>query len=313
MIRTLPFLLAAGLAVGLTAQDIPGVKARLDMPRSVVGAANAIDFRLTLEITADTTVPASLLSGMTLAITVNEEPGPQITEKGNGGEVALAKGTRIERTVSLPAARFVPNASASEFSTVAVQWVGLTGANCVFKIAPDASKLDIAALDHSKTKVVLVTNHGEMTVSFRPDKAPKHVESFLNLCKSGFYDGTKFHRVIRNFMIQGGDMLSKDDSQMARWGQGQPGFKLQAEFSDIRHVRGTLSAARLGGDVNSASSQFYIVHKDAPHLDNQYSAFGNLEAGTDVLDSIANVQTGQNDVPVKHVVLEAAVILPVMK
>ncbi|MCA8975383.1 MAG: peptidylprolyl isomerase [Planctomycetes bacterium] len=164
----------------------------------------------------------------------------------------------------------------------------------------------------SKTRVVLVTNHGEMTLSFRPDKAPNHVANFLKLCKQGFYDGTKFHRVIRNFMIQGGDPNTKDDDKQHLWGQGGPGWNVNAEFNDIKHVRGVLSMAR-STDPNSAGSQFYIVHKDAPHLDNQYTAFGNLESGADVLDSIANTKTGRGDIPINHVVLQAAVILPVFK
>ncbi|MBK8097020.1 MAG: peptidylprolyl isomerase [Planctomycetes bacterium] len=197
---------------------------------------------------------------------------------------------------------------------VTLAWSGLAGANCVIKIAPDLSKLVIEDLDLAATKVLLVTNHGEMTISFRPDKAPGHVTNFLKLCKQGFYDGTKFHRVIKGFMVQGGDPKTKDDNLQAEWGTGDPGYKINAEFNDIKHVRGVLSMAR-SQDPNSAGSQFYIVHKDSPHLDKQYTAFGNLEKGSDTLDAIANVRCGgpQGSTPLQPVILHQAIIIPAMK
>ena len=154
----------------------------------------------------------------------------------------------------------------------------------------------------------------EMQLAFRPDKAPRHVENFVKLCLQGFYDGTKFHRVIRNFMVQGGCPNTKDDDKKAMWGSGGPGYRIDAEFNDLRHLKGTLSMARTQ-DPNSAGSGFFLVHKESPHLDNQYSAFGNLVEGVDVLDAIANVQVGgpQKSTPVQPVVLSAAVVLPVTK
>ena len=159
---------------------------------------------------------------------------------------------------------------------------------------------------------VLKTSEGEMVLEFWPDVAPGHVENFKKLAKQGFYDGTCFHRVIKGFMIQGGDPNTKDDKKQAMWGQGGSGKNINAEFNDIKHVRGTLSMAR-SSDPNSASSQFYIVHKDSNHLDGQYTAFGSLEAGADTLDSIANTQCAPGDRPLEPVVLFAAVILPVKK
>jgi len=307
-------VLGAAFAFGASAQDIPGVTAKLATPRTIVMAGGNVELRLLIDVTADAEVPGDLLTGISLDVKVNEKGGARVEEKGKGGTVALVAGTKIERTLTLPAARFAPAADDSGFTVVELAWTGLAGANCLFKIAPDSSKVDLTTLDYSKTKVVLVTNHGEMTLSFRPDKAPGHVENFLKLCKQGFYDGTKFHRVIRNFMIQGGDPWSKDDAKAAQWGGGDPGYKINAEFNDIKHVRGVLSMAR-SSDPNSAGSQFFIMHKEAPGLDNQYSAFGNLEAGADVLDSIANTPCGgpQGSTPVTPVVLYAAVILPVKK
>jgi peptidyl-prolyl cis-trans isomerase B (cyclophilin B) len=310
----LPFVLCAALAAGVSAQEIPGVRATLSTPRSIVPAGGTVELRLVLDVKQDAEVPGELLTGVDLEVKVDEKPAPAIKEPGKGGKVALAAGTRIDRTIPLPTSRMAPNAAPGTFAYVSVSWSGLAGTGCVFKVAPDAKAIDLATLDLAKTKVVLVTSHGDMTLSFRPDKAPRHVENFLKLAKDGFYDGTKFHRVIRNFMIQGGDPNTKDDSRQAEWGSGGPGYQVNQEFNDIKHVRGVLSMAR-STDPNSAGSQFYIVHKDSPHLDKQYTAFGNLESGADTLDSIANTPCGGRDgsTPLSPVVLHAAVILPVKK
>jgi peptidyl-prolyl cis-trans isomerase B (cyclophilin B) len=206
------------------------------------------------------------------------------------------------------------NPDLQEMAVVAVGWKDQVGVDCTFKVAPDSSNVKVEQLDLAKTQVILVTNYGEMQLAFRPDKAPRHVENFVKLCLQGFYDGTKFHRVIRNFMIQGGCPNTKDETKRAQWGSGGPGYRIDAEFNDLRHLKGTLSMARTS-DPNSAGSGFFIVHKDSPHLDNQYSAFGNLVEGTDVLDAIANVAVGgpQRSTPQQPVVLEAAVVLPVKK
>ena len=316
----------AALAAGALPQEIPGVTAKLAVRNSIVMSGGNVELRLMIDVKADAEVPGDLLTGVALDVKVNDKDAPRVEEKGKGGTVALTAGTRIERTLTLPAARFAPPTDGSGFTVVTVAWSGLAGANCLFKVAPDSTKVDLATLDFAKTKVVLVTSHGEMTLSFRPDKAPKHVENFLKLCKSGFYDGTKFHRVMRNFMIQGGDPFTKDDSKQAQWGMGDPGYKINEEFNDTKHVRGVLSMAR-GPDVNSAGSQFFILHKESTALDlkirpdgtkDGYTAFGNLEAGADVLDAIANTpvgpsRSGEMSVPQTPVVLHAAVILPVQK
>jgi peptidyl-prolyl cis-trans isomerase B (cyclophilin B) len=312
MTRILSLLLGAALASAVAAQEIPGVRATLHPARTIVAAGGNVELKLLLDVKADADLPGELLSGTALTVTVDDKPGPQIAEKGNGAAVHLLAGTRIERTITLPAARLVPNAAPGGFAVVGLAWTGLAGTSCVIKVAPDSSNVDLSQLDLAKTKVVLVTSKGEMTVTFRPDKAPGHVENFLKLCKQGFYDGTKFHRVIRNFMIQGGDPNTKDDAKQALWGQGGPGYQINAEFNDIKHVRGVLSMAR-SSDPNSAGSQFYIVHKDSNHLDGQYTAFGHLEAGADTLDAIANSPCAPGDRPIEPVLLHAAVILPVKK
>jgi len=144
---------------------------------------------------------------------------------------------------------------------------------------------------------ILTTSAGEMTLEFWPDVAPKHVENFKKLAKSGFYDGTAFHRVIKGFMIQGGDPNTKDDSKQHLWGTGGPGHQVKAEFNDKPHVRGVLSMAR-SNHPDSAGSQFFICHGDPRFLDRQYTAFGKLIKGDDVLEKIATTPTVPGDRPV---------------
>jgi peptidyl-prolyl cis-trans isomerase B (cyclophilin B) len=155
---------------------------------------------------------------------------------------------------------------------------------------------------------VLKTSEGTMVLEFWPDVAPGHVENFKKLAKQGFYDGTCFHRVIKGFMIQGGDPLTKDDKNAARWGTGGPGYQIKAEFNDKAHVRGVLSMAR-SSDPNSAGSQFFICHGDPRFLDKQYTAFGKLIKGDDVLEKIATTQTGAQDRPAKRMNLESVKIM----
>lgn len=151
---------------------------------------------------------------------------------------------------------------------------------------------------------VIQTTEGEMVVEFWPEVAPGHVENFKKLAKQGFYDGTCFHRVIRGFMIQGGDPLTKDPAMESRWGTGGPGYEIKAEFNDRPHVRGVLSMAR-SQDPDSAGSQFFICHADSRFLDRQYTAFGKMIKGDDVLERIATTATRPQDRPVKRMGIES--------
>jgi peptidyl-prolyl cis-trans isomerase B (cyclophilin B) len=163
--------------------------------------------------------------------------------------------------------------------------------------------------EDAKEVAVIKTNKGEMVAEFWPDVAPKTVENFKKLAGKGFYDGTAFHRVIKSFMIQGGDPLTKDDSNQARWGTGDPGYKIDAEFNAKSHVRGVLSMAR-SQDINSAGSQFFICHDKATFLDGKYTAFGKLIKGDDVLEKINSTATDGNDRPLEKVVVESIKIVP---
>jgi len=173
-----------------------------------------------------------------------------------------------------------------------------------------ADEKEKAPMNTSKNEVAVIkTSGGEMVAEFWPDVAPKTVENFKKLASSGFYDGTAFHRVIKGFMIQGGDPLTKDESKQSRWGTGDPGYKVPAEFNKKSHERGVLSMAR-SQDPNSAGSQFFICHGTPKFLDGQYTAFGKLIKGDDVLEKIATTPTTSPDRPVKRINVESIKIVP---
>ncbi len=140
---------------------------------------------------------------------------------------------------------------------------------------------------------VMVTSKGTMVIEFWPKEAPQTVDNFKKLARQGFYDGTGFHRIIKGFMIQGGDPLSKNPAD-PNLGTGSPGYTIPDEFNAHKHVPGVLSMAH-GTPPNSGGSQFFIMQgKPAPFLDGKYTAFGHLVKGMDVLDKIANTPTGPN-------------------
>jgi peptidyl-prolyl cis-trans isomerase B (cyclophilin B) len=159
---------------------------------------------------------------------------------------------------------------------------------------------------------VLKTSFGEMTIAFWSDVAPATVENFKKLARAGFYDGTAFHRIIKGFMVQGGCPNTKA-GETGMPGTGGPGYKIKAEFNPKSHVRGVISMAR-SSHPDSAGSQFFLVHGDAKFLDRQYTAFGELIAGDDVLERIANVPTksgggGEKSTPIDRVALESVKIV----
>ncbi|HTQ52292.1 MAG TPA: peptidylprolyl isomerase [Candidatus Acidoferrales bacterium] len=137
----------------------------------------------------------------------------------------------------------------------------------------------------------ITTTEGDLIIEFWPDVAPKTVENFKTLAQKGFYDGTCFHRIIKGFMIQGGDPLTKDPARESHWGTGGPGYQIKAEFNDRSHQRGVVSMAR-SANPDSAGSQFFICDGDASFLDRQYTAFGKLVKGDEVLAKIAGTPVG---------------------
>ena len=147
--------------------------------------------------------------------------------------------------------------------------------------------------------VIIKTDFGDIRFSLLPDIAPETVRNFSKLVKSGFYNGTLFHRVIPGFMIQGGDPNTKNPDK-SMWGQGGPGYNLKAEFNSRSHLRGIVSMAR-SNDPDSAGSQFFIVTSDSTFLDRQYTVFGEVVDGIEVADKIVNLPRDGNDCPEQEV------------
>jgi len=147
-------------------------------------------------------------------------------------------------------------------------------------------------------KAIVNTNLGNIQFELLSDIAPETVRNFIKLAKSGFYDGTLFHRVIPKFMIQGGDPNTKE-SDKSTWGTGGPGYNIKAEFNSRSHLRGIVSMAR-SSDPDSAGSQFFIVTSDSTFLDREYTVFGQVVDGMEVADKIVNLPRDDNDCPLQE-------------
>jgi len=145
------------------------------------------------------------------------------------------------------------------------------------------------------TDAIIKTSFGNIKFNLMSDIAPETVRNFSQLAKSGFYNGTLFHRIIPGFMIQGGDPNTKNPDK-STWGQGGPGYNLKAEFNSRSHLRGIVSMAR-ATDPDSAGSQFFIVTSDSTFLDRQYTVFGEVVDGMEVADKIVNLPRDGNDCP----------------
>ena len=153
-------------------------------------------------------------------------------------------------------------------------------------------------------QATLHTNQGDITIEFLGNDAPNTVANFTKLAQEGFYNGTKFHRVIKGFMIQGGDPLSKDESMQARWGTGGPGYQFADEIhANNKNEPGTISMANAGPNTNG--SQFFINVAPNNFLDGKHTVFGKVTAGMDVVAKIEATQTGANDRPVTPMVIES--------
>lgn len=198
-----------------------------------------------------------------------------------------------------------------------VRWTGVALLLCLFSACGrEEQPVSTTTTTPSTNEVAVIeTTEGTMVAEFWPDVAPKTVENFKKLARDGFYNGTSFHRIVKGFMIQGGDPLTKDPNAADRYGTGDPGYKIAAEFNARQHVRGVLSMAR-SSDPNSAGSQFFIVLAPQPALDGQYTTFGRLTRGDDILERIGNTSvtphpaSGEPSVPQKRVEIKSLKILP---
>lgn len=154
---------------------------------------------------------------------------------------------------------------------------------------------------------ILKTSHGDVAIEFLDKQAPNTVDNFMKLAGEGFYDGIKFHRVIKGFMIQGGDPLTKDDSKMAFWGTGGPGYKFADEISaSNKNDIGTISMANAGPNTNG--SQFFINLANNNFLDGKHTVFGKVISGMDVVTKIESVETNQSDRPLKSVIINSIIL-----
>jgi len=180
--------------------------------------------------------------------------------------------------------------------------------------ATEQKKEEKASVNTSSEVAVIKTSEGEMVVEFWKDAAPNTIENFKKLARSGFYDETIFHRIVKGFMIQGGDPNSKDPTKENKYGEGGPGYKIKAEFNDHSHDRGVISMAR-EPNPDSAGSQFFICLAPVTRLDHQYTTFGKLIKGNDVLDKIGDTPVTRNSAgemskPTKRVVINKIDIVP---
>jgi peptidyl-prolyl cis-trans isomerase B (cyclophilin B) len=192
--------------------------------------------------------------------------------------------------------------------------IGLLTAALATVFAAGEKKEEKTAMSTSNEVAVIKTNEGEMVVQFWTDAAPKTIENFKKLARQGFYDGTTFHRIVKGFMIQGGDPNSKDPAKESTYGAGDPGYTIKAEFNDHSHDRGVISMAR-GPNPDSAGSQFFICLAPVRRLDGQYTTFGKLIKGADVLEKIGDTPVernaqGEMSKPTKRVVIESVKIVP---
>ncbi|MGI0041887.1 MAG: peptidylprolyl isomerase, partial [Nitrosopumilaceae archaeon] len=178
---------------------------------------------------------------------------------------------------------------------------GVVSGVLIYQVNHSYVKLESSSIEtNSEVKptgdvATLSTSFGDIVINFKEDVAPKTVDNFKKLAQAGFYDGTLFHRIIPGFVIQGGDP-NTISGQRDTWGMGDPGYKIPPEFSDLKHKKYVVSMA-LGTDINSAGSQFFIMLGDAAWLDGQYTIFGEVISGKEIVDKIASLETNSDDQP----------------
>ena len=194
---------------------------------------------------------------------------------------------------------------------IVVLSIGLISTSCGNRKKTEQNNTDMAETTVYEPEFNIVTNFGTMKIKLY-DKTPKHRENFTKLVSEKYYDGIRFHRVIEGFMIQTGDPYSRDLAMANAWGTGGPEYTIPAEFvSQYYHKKGALAAARKGDMANpkkaSSGSQFYIVHDEnnCLHLDGQYTIFGEVVEGLEIIDKIAAVETDPYDRPLQDVIIES--------
>jgi peptidyl-prolyl cis-trans isomerase B (cyclophilin B) len=284
MLTNLFLVVASALGAG-AAESKP--KVEWTAPESYLGSGEFV-VHIVLSTSADgASVPAWAMEAS--AFTLNGKP---LVEKRGEGTIQLLPNSRFSIDLDLaPVLAKAEGFDGKDFKLGYAKEI-LGSEEKGVRVMQAAEKgLDFMKMpveELSKYHVIMSTNQGDMEIEFWPDVAPNHVRNFLDLSYTGFYDGKIFHRVIPGFMIQGGDPTGT--------GTGSGPRMLKAEFNDKKHLPGVLSMAR-SSDPNSASCQFFICHKTASSLDKQYSGFGQLVSGLDVVDKIVNVKRNTQDRP----------------
>ena len=218
----------------------------------------------------------------------------------------------IYALLAVAVASCTPASTANNETTAATETNTTSSATATEATVPPATTSSAVAEENKpmsqyENKVAEIhTSAGEIDIRFFPDVAPNHVKNFIDLAEKGFYNGSKFHRVIPDFMIQGGDPNTISGSP-STWGTGGSGKNVDAEFNSVSHKRGIVSMAR-SNDRNSASSQFFIVVKDSTFLDKQYTVFGQVTKGMDVADKIVSAPRDASDRPNNPTTIDKIVI-----
>lgn len=218
----------------------------------------------------------------------------------------------IYALLAVAVASCTPANTANNETTAATETNTTSSATATEATVPPATTSSAAAEENKpmsqyENKVAEIhTSAGEIDIRFFPDVAPNHVKNFIDLAEKGFYNGSKFHRVIPGFMIQGGDPNTISGSP-STWGTGGSGKNVAAEFNSVSHKRGIVSMAR-SNDPNSASSQFFIVTSDSTFLDKQYTVFGQVTKGMDVADKIVSAPRDASDRPNNPTTIDKIVI-----
>ena len=218
----------------------------------------------------------------------------------------------IYALLAVAVASCTPANTANNETTAATETNTTSSATATEATVPPATTSSAAAEENKpmsqyENKVAEIhTSAGEIDIRFFPDVAPNHVKNFIDLAEKGFYNGSKFHRVIPGFMIQGGDPNTISGSP-STWGTGGSGKNVGAEFNSVSHKRGIVSMAR-SNDPNSASSQFFIVVKDSTFLDKQYTVFGQVTKGMEVADKIVDAPRDASDRPNTPTTIDKIVI-----
>ncbi len=280
-----------GLVAAASVSTSPMVKndvvTRVAVPKMYVDGQPLL-VSLRIEVPRESSVQLNSWALSPAAFTVN---GHKLGVRKGKRDLVLAPGQIIETTLDLGPAIAASGKAPKRDFRLQYQGVGKSEDHEVQLFSgpsKDVNFMELPADQLDDYQVIMVTNRGNFRFELWPDVAPAHVRNFLDLCHTGFYEGTGFHRVIPGFMIQGGK---------AKAGTKAP-RTVNAEFNDRKHVRGVLSAARLGHDVNSASSEFFVMHTVYPSLDGKYTAYGQMVEGDEALDLI--VKSGNRAFPPNH-------------